>query len=151
MEFANQSPLCPKLHKICWLGNVFLSEGERKTPVLELLEHTDLLFIDGGKSPLKREEEREEEREEVRKGLPPNPLKPTNSLPRFFWGKKLGPWSKQAKYFRFVAVPKHTGTYCTPRASLTAIPAPLHSRNQIPGAGPDDPSKAGYSMKLNSN
>lgn len=100
MEFANQPPPCPKLHKICWLGNVFLSEGERKTPVLELLEHTDLLFIDGGKSPLKREEEREEEREEVRKGLPPDPPKPTNSLPRFFGGEKTGPLVKTSKIFQ---------------------------------------------------
>lgn len=151
MEFAIQPPPRPKLHKICWLGSVFLSEGERKTPVLELLEHTDLLFIDGGKSPLKRKEGGR------RQGKGSHPISPNPQIPchGFLWGKKLGPCSKQAKYFRSVAVPKHTGvstgTSCPPRASPSAIPAPLHSRSHIPGAGLDDPSKPGYSMKLNSN
>jgi len=56
------------------------------------------------------------------------------------YGEKPGPWSKQAKHFRFVPLPKHTYAGACPQArsdllyshsiTLAAAPAPLSHRHR---------------------
>ena len=130
------------LHEICWLGSVFLSEGERKTPIFELPQNTDVLLMTI-KHPLKREAGRGRLSAAVctqpsqpgiwgEEGLTPEPAKWTGVLP---WISLVKNWalgqSKQNISDPFLFQNTHacpqarSNLLYTHSITLTAIPAPL--------------------------